>query len=286
MLSNGAFTSVIESAPFFEDLLQHAPMVKLPVFEGPLDLLMYLIRRAEIDIYDIPIEKLTEQYLAAIRAMEHLDIEIAGDFFVMAATLMLIKSRMLTAQQIGVPDTAEEENSGPDPRWSLVEQLVEYTKMKEAAGDLSERISLTQDFISRQMPAQPSIPGNQDRVIIPVGKLDLWQVFNKILGDLKQRIALGKISEEGATLAERMEWLLKELADRKIYRFQDVFRETRHFGIWAATFLATLELTRLGETSLLQEETFGDLMIVLREALAEMTRGQEDAELSTESASI
>ena len=109
--------------------------IKLQVFEGPLDLLLFLIRKSELDIYDIPIESVTRQYIAALHAMQELDLEIAGEFFVMAATLMEIKSRMLLPKGMAAvdPDTPEEEM---DPRWELVHQLLQYRKFKEASAQI------------------------------------------------------------------------------------------------------------------------------------------------------
>ena len=123
--------------------------IRLPDFEGPLDLLLYLIHRNELDIYDIPIETVTRQYIELLRSMENLDLEIAGEFFVMAATLMYIKSRMLLPKKdwVDAPDDGEEDI---DPRWELVGQLVEYKKFKEASSEIETLIvetSSTESFV-------------------------------------------------------------------------------------------------------------------------------------------
>ncbi|MDV7395814.1 segregation/condensation protein A, partial [Arthrospira platensis SPKY1] len=119
--------------------------IHLPVFEGPLDLLLFLIRRNEIDIYDIPIETVTRQYLEVLRQNEPLELDTAGDFFVMAATLMYIKSRMLLPQD-EKPHEEDEGNEGTDPRWELVQQLLQYRKFKEAAAALDRLMEQAQNL--------------------------------------------------------------------------------------------------------------------------------------------
>ena len=126
--------------------------IKLPVFEGPLDLLLFLIRKNELDIYDIPIANVTKQYLEALYAMKDLQIEVAGEFFVMAATLMEIKSRMLLPKhQQAIDPNAEEDDL--DPRWELVHQLLQYKKFKEAAGNLGQMSLDAQNMMARPTSA-------------------------------------------------------------------------------------------------------------------------------------
>ena len=125
--------------------------IRLPAFEGPMDLLLYLIRRSEVDIYDIPIERVTEQYIEVLGSMESLDLEVAGEFFVMASTLMYIKSRLLLPKKDqGTNEDMEDDDI--DPRWELVQQLLEYRKFKEAAEDIRKLILSSNDLISRIGP--------------------------------------------------------------------------------------------------------------------------------------
>ena len=140
--------------------------IKLPVFEGPLDLLLFLIRKNELDIYDIPIESVTRQYIAALRAMQELDLDLAGEFFVMAATLMEIKSRMLLPKgQHAVDPNAEDDDL--DPRWELVYQLLQYKKFKEAAAKLAELSAVRQNLMDRHVSARAG--DSIDRPLVGVG---------------------------------------------------------------------------------------------------------------------
>ncbi|MBO5782389.1 MAG: segregation/condensation protein A, partial [Opitutales bacterium] len=154
-------------------------LVKLPVFEGPLDLLLFLIRKNEIDIYDIPIEQITKQYLAVLRAMKNLSLDIAGEFFVMAATLMYIKSRMLLPTDERAKQAQDEEDGDIDPRWELVEQLLEYKKVKQGAMLLEDMIDARQNCLPRickqKDAAELSRPlKNSDRI-------EIWNTFNNVL---------------------------------------------------------------------------------------------------------
>src|SRR6185503_20529911 len=131
--------------------------IKLQVFEGPLDLLLFLIRKNELDIYDIPIESVTRQYIEALRAMQQLDLDLAGEFFVMAATLMEIKSRMLLPKgQHAIDPNADDEEI--DPRWDLVHQLLQYKKFREAAAKLGELAALRQDLMERHVSSLAGDP--------------------------------------------------------------------------------------------------------------------------------
>ena len=128
--------------------------VKLEVFEGPLDLLLYLIKKEEVDIYDIPIERITNQYMEYLSLMQLLNLEVAGEFLVMAATLMYIKSRSLLPVDQQITDSEAEE--GEDPRWELIRQLVEYKKFKDAAAQLSKREEEQANIFPRMGPRRGS----------------------------------------------------------------------------------------------------------------------------------
>ena len=152
--------------------------IRLPAFEGPLDLLLYLIRRSEVDIYDIPIERVTKQYIEILGSMETLDLEIAGEFFVMAATLMYIKSRMLLPKKDqGLNEDVEDPDI--DPRWELVQQLLEYRKFKEAAEDIQKLILSSNDLIARIGPKEALEA--VERPLKPVERIELWNTFNQVL---------------------------------------------------------------------------------------------------------
>jgi segregation and condensation protein A len=230
--------------------------IRLPAFEGPLDLLLYLIRRNEVDIYDIPIKQVTEQYIDILSSMDILDLEIAGEFFVMASTLMYIKSRMLLPKkdQGNNEDIEDEEH---DPRWELVQQLLEYRKFKEAAEDIQKLILNSNDLIARIGP-KDSIEA-VERPLKPVDRVDLWNTFNQVLRRLAERITEGEIHAEQVTVSDRMELILKRIQDQSSFLFSELFESTTTLTTIVASFLAVLELARLGKIHLHQESTFADI---------------------------
>lgn len=230
--------------------------IRLPAFEGPLDLLLYLIRRNEVDIYDIPIEKVTKQYIEILGSMEKLDLEIAGEFFVMAATLMYIKSRMLLPKRDqGANEDVEDEDI--DPRWELVQQLLEYKKFKEASSEIEKLILSTNDLIPRIGPKEALEA--VERPLKPVDRIDLWNTFNQVLRRLAERITEGEISAEQVTVADRMEHVLLQVQHRKSFLFSELFESTTTLTTIVATFLAVLELTRLGKIRIQQDQAFSDI---------------------------
>lgn len=231
--------------------------IKLQVFEGPLDLLLFLIRKNELDIYDIPIESVTRQYIDALRAMQQLDLEIAGDFFVMAATLMEIKSRMLLPKgQAAIDPNADEDEM--DPRWELVHQLLQYKKFKEASTKLNELITTRQDLMERYVSSLSIDP--LDRPLKHVNRIDLWNTFNLVLRRLAEKLVVGEIHDEQVTVADQMEWLLERARVEKSFVFSQLFSTKVTLRRLVATFLAVLELTRLRKLRLQQDEAFADIV--------------------------
>ncbi len=230
--------------------------IKLPVFEGPLDLLLFLIRKNELDIYDIPIANVTKQYLEAIYAMKDLQIEVAGEFFVMAATLMEIKSRMLLPKhQQAIDPNAEEDDL--DPRWELVHQLLQYKKFKEAAGNLGQMSLDAQNMMAR--PTSAFAPASE-RPLKHVDRIDLWNSFNLILRRLAEKLVVGNIHSEQITVSDQMEYILERLKTTKSFIFSQLFSEKISLRRLVATFLALLELTRLAKLRLEQTEAFSDIL--------------------------
>ena len=230
--------------------------IRLPAFEGPMDLLLYLIRRSEVDIYDIPIERVTEQYIEVLGSMESLDLEVAGEFFVMASTLMYIKSRLLLPKKDqGTNEDMEDDDI--DPRWELVQQLLEYRKFKEAAEDIRKLILSSNDLISRIGPrdALEAV----ERPLKPVDRVDLWNTFNSVLRRLAERIDEGQINAEQVTVSDRMELVLLRIKHKKNFLFSDLFESSTTITTIVATFLAILELTRLDKITLKQDRAFGDI---------------------------
>ncbi|MEM1222368.1 MAG: segregation/condensation protein A [Verrucomicrobiota bacterium] len=230
--------------------------IRLPAFEGPLDLLLYLIRRNEVDIYDIPIERVTAQYVEVLGSMEELDLEVAGEFFVMAATLMYIKSRMLLPKKDqGAIEDLEEDDI--DPRWELVQQLLEYRKFKEASIDIENLILKANDQIARIGPreAVEAI----ERPLKKVERVELWNTFNHVLRRLAEKIEEGEINAEQVTVADRMEYVLLRVKHEKSFLFSQLFESTTTITNIVATFLAVLELTRLNEIQIYQDKAFADI---------------------------
>ena len=230
--------------------------IRLPAFEGPLDLLLYLIRRNEVDIYDIPIELVTTQYIEILDSMENLDLEVAGEFFVMAATLMYIKSRMLLPQKDqGTNQDVEDDDI--DPRWELVQQLLEYKKFKEASSEIEQLILNSNDLIARIGPKEALQA--VERPLKPVERVDLWNTFNQVLRRLAERITTGEINAEQITVADRMEFILLRFKQKPNFLFSELFEATTTITTIVATFLAVLELTRLGEILIKQDRAFSDI---------------------------
>ena len=230
--------------------------IRLPAFEGPLDLLLYLIRRNEVDIYDIPIEHVTSQYIEILDSIENLELEVAGEFFVMAATLMYIKSRMLLPQQDqGTNQDVEDDDI--DPRWELVQQLLEYKKFKEASSEIEELILNSNDLIARIGPKEALQA--VERPLKPVERVDLWNTFNQVLRRLAERITTGEINAEQVTVADRMEFILLRFKQKPNFLFSELFEATTTITTIVATFLAVLELTRLGEILIKQDRAFSDI---------------------------
>ncbi len=231
-------------------------LVKLPVFEGPLDLLLFLIRKNEIDIYDIPIEQITKQYLAVLRAMENLSLDIAGEFFVMAATLMYVKSRMLLPTDERAKQAQDEEEGDIDPRWELVEQLLEYKKVKQGA-------ILLEDMIDARQNCLPRICKDKDapELVRPLknsDRIELWNTFNNVLRRLAEKLVEGEIIGEQVSVADRMEFILN--LEGEEFCFSKLFEKGKTtISLLVATFLAVLELTRLRRLDISQGDVFGEI---------------------------
>jgi segregation and condensation protein A len=238
--------------------------IKLPVFEGPLDLLLFLLRKNELDIYDIPIAQVTRQYLEVLYAMKELSLEVAGEFFVMAATLMEIKSRMLLPKhQQAIDPNAEEDDL--DPRWELVHQLLQYKKFKEAAGNLGQMSLDAQNRLTR--PDSAFAPASE-RPLTHVDRIDLWNSFNLVLRRLAEKLVVGEIHAEQVTVADQMEYVLERIKTQKSFVFSQLFEEKITLRRLVATFLAVLELTRLGRLRLEQTEAFTDILCIAVEQIA------------------
>ena len=238
--------------------------VKLEVFEGPLDLLLYLIKKEELEIHDIPMEKITTQYIQYIELMKMLDLNIAGEFLVMAATLMMIKSRMLLPAE----DRPELEEEEEDPRWDLVRQLVEYKKFKDVAMHLESLEARREDIFGRD-GADAVLGKEPDVALHDVGLFDLISAFNEALKNVKSE-ELREIFAERFTVAEKIEHLGERLRREKRFSVSQMFAGMRSRHEIACTFLALLELIRLNQARAVQKETYGEILIEAAEGVAEL----------------
>ncbi len=235
------------------------PRIKLSVFEGPLDLLLFLIRKHEIDIYDIPIELVLDQYLEVLNSMQEVKLEIAGDFFVMAATLMEIKSRLLLPKQHRTAST-DDDDEDLDPRWELVHQLIEYKKFKEAADRLDDlsidaSLRLTRDYRSVNKAETPLRP------LKPEDKIAVWNSFNIVLRRLSEKLVLGEIQDDMTTVVDQMEMLIDKIRHHPTFEFSELFPGKCSLKLIVVTFIAILELTRLKRLTIVQNEAFSDFEI-------------------------
>jgi len=233
--------------------------VKLEVFEGPLDLLLYLIKKEEVDIYDIPIERITNQYMEYLSLMQLLNLEVAGEFLVMAATLMYIKSRMLLPADQQVTDAEAEE--GEDPRWELIRQLVEYKKFKEAAVQLARREEEQANVFTRTGDSGIEVDA-KEVPLAEVSIFDLIAAFNEVLKKANAREDFHEIYEERFTVSDKIEEILYTLRDRSEIGFLELFSESASRAEVVVTFLALLELIRLKRLRVRQPEAFGEIQVV------------------------
>ena len=253
--------------------------VKLPVFEGPLDLLLYLIRKDEIDIYDIPIERITSQYLDYLRLIKMLNLEVAGEYLVVAATLLYIKSRVLLPHDQRPPEDEAEED---DPRWELVRQLVEYKKYKDAAFELQQCLVRQESVHGRGGSAKPEMNADGSLPFDQVGLFDLLSVFQKVLARASQNEDLRDIFEDRFTVSDKIQLIQERLAERSRVVFEDLFPEGATRTEIVVTFLAVLELIRLKQLSVAQDGPFGVIeltrvVVPSEEHLAEEVEEPNDA---------
>lgn len=230
--------------------------VKLDVFEGPLDLLLYLIKKEEADIFDIPIAKLTEQYLQYLEYMKLLDLNIAGEFIVMAATLMHIKSRMLLPPEELPPEEIEEE----DPRAELVRRLIEYQRFKEAAGELANMESRRSLVFPRAVDEAQYIDQSEGPYF-EASIFDLINAFSTILKSVSRETFLEIVKDE-FTVEEKIHGLIHLLAERPVVNFREIFGKSKNKLEMIATFLALLELIRQKEILVRQRQLFGEIEVV------------------------
>ena len=260
-----------EESPTLLEGMHEGYSVHLDTFDGPLDLLLHLIRKNELDVCDISIAVITRQYLDYIKLMKELNLEVAGDFLVMAATLMQIKARML------LPAQPAESEEGPDPRAELVNRLVEYQRYKEAARVLEAKLVRQKD-----VHFKPSSLFSEGDYTMEASLFDLLDAFRDVLKNLRPEMR--DIALDEVPIEVKIREILSFLADKPFATFRDILKraETRRGLI--ATFLAVLELIRLKQIVARQVKHFGEIRVYRMEALPEEIR--EEASEATPSAPL
>jgi len=232
--------------------------VALPIFEGPMDLLLHLIRENKLDIYDIPIADITHKYLETLELMKEFDLEVAGDFLVLAATLIQIKSRMLLP-----PDEPIEGDEPEDPRAELVERLLEFERFKETTNDFRQREELW-----RLVFARPSVEDDREIVVeedpqpilFDFNLFDLLSSFKKLLE--KRPAEMIEITREVLTVKDRINNIIERLEGLDNMRFEDLFTGSKTRQELVVTFLALLEILRLGLVRVYQEQHMTSIWVI------------------------
>jgi segregation and condensation protein A len=237
--------------------------VQLEIFEGPLDLLLHLIKKNEVSITDIPIAVITEQYLATLDILQTLNLDLAGEFLVMAATLVHIKSRMLLPAG---GDEGDDDEDGADPRDELVRRLLEYQRFKDAAEQLEQREILTRDVFVRTAQSTEEVPVPNFRELSVFELITaLRRVLERLPKDIVHEVRLDKVS-----VREKMTLLLDRLRGAAKILFEELFSDDRSRMDVVVTFLAMLELVKVRAIRIFQEELNGPIII-------EATVGLDDA---------
>ena len=240
--------------------------VKFEVFEGPLDLLLYLIKKEEVDIYEVNLTTLATQFIEYIDMMREFDLEVAGEFLVMASTLMYIKSRELLPvdQQVEV----EGDEEGEDPRWELIRQLVQYKKFKDAAAQL-QSLETRQENVFPRLPGKIEFEDAAQPVKPAVSIFDLLNAVNVVLQRFqKKEGASREIFEDKWTVSEKIEFVMKTITERGSVKFSSLFETAANRSEVICTFLALLELIRLKQLACAQGEDFGEIEIRKAQVIA------------------
>jgi segregation and condensation protein A len=231
--------------------------IKLDIFEGPLDLLLYLIKKNEIDIYNIPVALITEQYLQYLKMIKSLNLDLAGEYLVMASTLIHIKSKMLLPE----PEEPEEEEE-EDPRAELVRQLLEYQAFKEAATNLGERPILERDVFTRTafLPEESEKSTVAEEELIEVSIFELIEAFHRLVSRIDKKELL-EIDLEKMSLTDIINDIMERLSNEKNLTFEELLGERKERWRIIYTFLALLELVKLRIVKAYQTSAFGVIRI-------------------------
>ncbi len=230
--------------------------IKLEIFEGPMDLLLHLIKKHELDIYSIPIALITQQYLEYINLMKSLDMEIAGDFLVMASTLTHIKSKML----LPPPENPENDEDGIDPRAELIRRLLEYKSFKDAAGSLESKEELWSQMYTRPAETTPDMPADDEPLLFDFHLFDLLTALKDVMARVPD--AKFEITADAVSITEKISQILSRLEIIDSLLFSDLFEGSTSKAQVIATFLALLELIKTRVVKVFQIEEFGAIRIM------------------------
>ncbi len=237
-------------------LPEDVPRIMLPLFEGPLDLLLYLIRREKIDIHDIPIAPITRQYMEYLEVMKELNLDVAGEFMVMAATLIHIKSKMLVPIE---PTEAEGDEEQEDPRDALVRRLLEFQRYKEAAGILHQQAQIRAAQWTRPETVLPKFDDAGEEMV-EAGLFDLISAFKELL-DRRKVLLAHEVEDEGKSIEQRIAELLELIKEGESLEFLELFQSQNTKQDMIVTFLALLELIRLKQVKVYQRGIFGAIRV-------------------------
>lgn len=226
--------------------------VRLEIFQGPLDLLLHLIRKNEVDIFDIPIATIADQYLEYLDMMKALNINVAGDFLVMASTLLHIKSRLL------LPNLEEDEEE--DPRVEITRPLLEYLRLKEMAGELLERELLDRDVFARRLSPEYTVQLESEEPLLDVNLFQLMDAFKRILDERLPGVPL-RVEFEKWSLKDKTSYILERLKNEGSIYFRDLFTEDKTISEFIVTFLALLELVHMGMIRVFQPDPGKDIRL-------------------------
>src|SRR5213594_4427515 len=251
---------VTEGLEIGMDTLEDSYRIRLDQYEGPLDLLLHLIKKNEINIYDIPIALITKQYLDYISTMKSLNLVVAGEFLVMAATLIHIKSRMLLPVEA---EGDEEDEAGEDPRAELVRRLLEYKQFKEAAGELVQRGQQWREVFGRPAIVDASrlgLQGEEDGTLLELTLFDLVDALQGVLQRVPAKTLI-EVTADHLTVKDRMNYILERLEQESALPFDALFLPDVGRLVVIVTFLGLLELIRIRLVRAFQAEAFGPILL-------------------------
>ena len=247
--------------------------VRLEIFEGPLDLLLYLIKKDEVDIHSISIERITRQYLDYINTFKLLNIDLASEFIVMAANLMYLKSRTLLPRTEQPPEEDAEED---DPRWELIRQLIEYKKFKDAAGFLA-LCEMEQEGRFAHQPDTDEKPEQEPPRLAEVSIFDLIRAFQNVLKRFEESHELGDIVDDRFTVSDKIDLLMDQFAPGESRRFDLLFETATTKAEVIVTFLALLELMKLNQFVVRQQALLGEIVIERRSTAHAMAAAEMES---------